>query len=152
VLTGLIIVTLLLPAVKSGKFKCPSFTKLTSAEFVYPDPEQCDKYWTCVKGESKRSLCPDGLVFHPEKENGEEPCDLKHNVPDKCEGRPKMQRAKPGDGHCPRQNGVYGSDDLFECDTYYSCLNGKSSPTKCAQGLHYSDAIGTCVWPRESGR
>ena len=39
-----------------------------------------------------------------------------------------------------------------ECDTYYSCLNGKSSPTKCAPGLHYSDDIGTCVWPRESGR
>merc|ERR1711892_300800 len=153
-LTGLIIVivTLLLPGVEPGKFKCPSFTKLTSDSFVYQDPDQCDKYWTCVKGESKRSLCPDGLVFHPGKEDGEDPCDLKHNVPDKCEGRPKLQRPKPGDGHCPRQNGVYPSADPFECDTYYSCLNGKSSPTKCVQGLHYSDVIGTCVWPRESGR
>ena len=55
-----------------------------------------------------------------------------------------------GDAHCPRQNGVYPKQG--ECDTYYSCLNGKSSPTKCAPGLHYSDEIGTCVWPRESGR
>jgi len=136
----------------TAKFKCPSFTKLTSDSFVYPDPAQCDKYWTCISGESTRSLCPDGLVFHPDKENGEDPCDLRHNVPDKCEGRDQLQRAKPGDGHCPRQNGVYASDDPYECDTYYSCLNGKSSPTKCAQGLHYSDDIGTCVWPRESGR
>eukprot|EP00091_Calanus_sinicus_P012124 TRINITY_DN2753_c0_g1_i4.p1 TRINITY_DN2753_c0_g1~~TRINITY_DN2753_c0_g1_i4.p1 ORF type:complete len:211 (-),score=35.36 TRINITY_DN2753_c0_g1_i4:58-690(-) len=151
-LPGLLLVTLLLPAVEPGKFKCPSFTKLTDDEFVYPDPEQCDKYWTCTRGESKRSLCPDGLVFHPDKADGEDPCDQKANVPDKCKGRPKLQRPKPGDGHCPRQNGVYASDDPFECDTYYSCLNGKSSPTKCAQGLHYSDEIGTCVWPRESGR
>ena len=57
-----------------------------------------------------------------------------------------------GDGNCPRQNGVYASSVPGECDTYYSCLNGKSSPTKCAPGLHYSDDIGTCVWPRESGR
>jgi len=138
--------------VHTAKFKCPSFTKLTSDSFVYPDPAQCDKYWTCISGESTRSLCPDGLVFHPGKEAGEDPCDLRHNVPDKCKGRDQLQRAKPGDGHCPRQNGVYASDDPYECDTYYSCLNGKSSPTKCAQGLHYSDDIGTCVWPRESGR
>ena len=57
-----------------------------------------------------------------------------------------------GDANCPRQNGVYASSVPGECDTYYSCLNGKSSPTKCAPGLHYSDEIGTCVWPRESGR
>jgi len=151
-LHGLLLATLLLPLVEPGKFKCPSFTKLTDDEFVYPDPQQCDKYWTCKRGESKRSLCPDGLVFHPDKGDGEDPCDLKHNVPDKCEGRSELQRAKPGDAHCPRQNGVYASEDPYECDTYYSCLNGKSSPTKCAKGLHYSDQIGTCVWPRESGR
>jgi len=151
-LSWCLIVTLLLPVVEPGKFKCPSFTKLTDDEFVYPDPEQCDKYWTCVRGESKRSLCPDGLVFHPGKAKGEDPCDQRQNVPDKCEGRSGLQRPKPGDAHCPRQNGVYASDDPYECDTYYSCLNGKSSPTKCAVGLHYSDEIGTCVWPRESGR
>jgi len=53
-LSWCLIVTLLLPVVEPGKFKCPSFTKLTDDEFVYPDPEQCDKYWTCVRGESKR--------------------------------------------------------------------------------------------------
>merc|ERR1712013_213640 len=151
-LSWCLLVTLLLPSVEPGKFKCPSFTKLTDDEFVYPDPEQCDKYWTCIRGESKRSLCPDGLVFHPGKAKGEDPCDQRQNVPDKCEGRSQLQRPKPGDAHCPRQNGVYASDDPYECDTYYSCLNGKSSPTKCAVGLHYSDEIGTCVWPRESGR
>ena len=60
------------------------------------DPEQCDKYWTCVKGEPKRSLCPDGLVFHPGKADGEDPCDLKANVPDKCKTRPKQRNPRPG--------------------------------------------------------
>ncbi len=27
---------------------------------------------------------------------GEDPCDLKHNVPDKCKNRPGQQRPKPG--------------------------------------------------------
>ena len=81
----------------------------------------------------------------------------------------RVTQLTAGDAHCPRQNGVYASSVPGECDTYYSCLNGKSSPTKCAPGLHYSDDIGepsrhvtrgrdaqhcagTCVWPRESGR
>ena len=77
--------------------RCPAFTKLTSDPYIFKDPEQCDKYWTCVKGESRRSLCPDGLVFHPEKPDGEDPCDLKANVPDKCKSRPNQQRPKPGE-------------------------------------------------------
>ena len=57
-----------------------------------------------------------------------------------------------GDAHCPRQYGVYPSSIPGECDTYYTCTNGKSAPTKCAEGLHYSDESGICVWARDSGR
>ena len=28
---------------------------------------------------------------------GEDPCDLTHNVPDKCKNRPEQQRPKPGE-------------------------------------------------------
>ena len=49
-----------------------------------------------MKGEPKRSLCPDGLVFHPGKADGEDPCDLKANVPDKCKTRPKQRNPRPG--------------------------------------------------------
>ena len=77
-------------------YRCPAYTKLSEDSFLFPDPEQCDKYWTCTNGNSRRSLCPDGLVFHPDKEEGEDPCDLKHNVPDKCEGRSELQHPKPG--------------------------------------------------------
>ncbi|XP_023320463.1 protein obstructor-E [Eurytemora carolleeae] len=155
VLTGLGFYLSLLTAevfTQEEEFKCPAFTKLTDKIHLFPDPTQCDKYFECRNGLSKRVICQDGLVFHPEKPEGEDPCDLKHNTPDKCKTRPELQRPKPGDSHCPRQNGVYPSEDPFECDVFYSCLNGVGSPTRCAEGLHFSEDIGTCVWARESGR
>ena len=76
--------------------RCPAYTKLAEKDFHFPDPDQCDKFWTCLNGNSRRTLCPDGLVFHPDKEDGEDPCDLRHNVPDKCQGREELQRPKPG--------------------------------------------------------
>ena len=35
---------------------------------------------------------------------------------------------------------------------FYSCLNGVGSPTRCPEGLHYSETEGICVWARDSGR
>ena len=35
---------------------------------------------------------------------------------------------------------------------FYSCLKGVGSPTRCPEGLHYSDKEGICVWARDSGR
>ena len=75
---------------------CPAWTKLTDDTHLFPDSEQCDKYWTCRRGVSSRTVCPDGLAFHPDKGEGEDKCDMIHNIPDKCEGRPGRQRAKPG--------------------------------------------------------
>ena len=49
-----------------------------------------------VTGKASKKLCPDGLVYHPGKGEGEDPCDSIHGVPDKCEGRPERQRPKPG--------------------------------------------------------
>ena len=35
-------------------------------------------------------------MFHPRKQEGEDPCDSVHSVPDKCKGREERQRPKPG--------------------------------------------------------
>ena len=69
--------------VKCSEFSCPEESGL------FPDPEQCDKYWVCSGGQATRTLCPDGLAFHPNKAQGEDPCDMIHNVPDKCVIKPK---------------------------------------------------------------
>ena len=66
-----------------------------------------------------------------------------------------LQKAKsvfPGDAHCPRQSGVYKSEDPGECDVFFTCRLGVGIPTKCSEGLHYSEEVGTCVWARDSGR
>ena len=49
-----------------------------------------------VAGRASRQLCPDGLVYHPSKGEGEDPCDTIHGVPDRCRGREDMQKPKPG--------------------------------------------------------
>merc|ERR1712086_263138 len=112
-LPGLVVVTLLLPVVEPGKFKCPSFTKLTDDEFIYPDPEQCDKYWTCIRGESKRTLCPDGLVFNPSLGKGEEQCDQRQNTPDKCDTYFSCLNGKASSTKCAQ--GLHYSDTIGTC-------------------------------------
>jgi len=120
---------------------------------LFAHPEQCDRYFECRSYRVTRKLCPDGLVFDPSKvETAEDPCDHVQNTEHRCKGKPKRQRPQPGDGYCPRQNGVYPSPDPSECDKFYSCLNGVGSGHKCAEGLHFDEKIGTCVWARESGR
>ena len=120
---------------------------------LFPHPEYCDRYFECREGQLvKRKQCEDGLVFDPDKNPEEDPCDHIHNVKDRCKSRPKLQIPKPGDGYCPRQNGVYPSPDPGECDRFYSCLNGVGSSQQCAEGLHFDPNIGTCVWARESTR
>ena len=86
-----ILVTLLVLTLSSGEFSCPKKSG------IFLDPDQCDKYWVCAGGSASRKLCPDGLVYHPRKPDGEDPCDHVHSVPDKCKSRPKLQRAKPGE-------------------------------------------------------
>ncbi len=120
---------------------------------LFPHPEYCDRYFECREGQLvKRKQCEDGLVFDPDKNPEEDPCDHIHNVKDRCKSRRKLQTPKPGDGYCPRQNGVYPSPDPGECDRFYSCLNGVGSSQQCAEGLHFDPHIGTCVWARESTR
>ena len=110
------------------------------------------KYFECKNYQVERHLCADGLVFDPDKTDAEDPCDHVQNTRHKCEGRPRLQPPQPGDGYCPRQNGVYPSPDPTECDRFYSCLNGVGSSQQCAEGLHFDEKIGTCVWARESNR
>ena len=105
-------------------------------------PEMIGKF-----GETRKTSPPN--LFSTSKNP---PPPFEQNTKHRCKGRPKLQRAKPGDGFCPRQNGVYPSPDPSECHKFYSCLNGVGSPHTCADGLHFDEKLGTCVWARESGR
>ena len=115
-LAGLAVITQLTSA--QIDFECPE------ADGLFAHPEQCDRYFECRNFRVKRKLCADGLVFDPNKVLSEEPCDHQQNTKHKCRGKPKLQPPKPGDRYCPRQNGVFPSPDVTECDKFYSCLNG----------------------------
>jgi len=129
-------------------FKCQP-----GSDGLFAHPEYCDRYLECQNGQLvRKKLCADGLGFDPDKSPEEDPCDHIHNIKDRCRMRPRLQRPQPGDGYCPRQNGVYPSPDQTECDKFYSCLNGVGSLQQCADGLHFDPDIGTCVWARESSR
>lgn len=135
------------PALGQLEFICPG-----GKDGLYAHPTQCDRFFQCVNKKVKRRLCPDGLVFDKSRSEEDDPCNNIHNTKDKCRKRPSLQRPQPGDANCPRQNGVYPSPDITECDKYYSCLEGKGSLQQCAEGLHFEPELGVCVWARESTR
>ena len=129
------------------EFICPG-----GKDGLYPHPTQCDRYFECINKKVKRRLCADGHGFDPDRVDESDPCNQIHNIKGKCKERPDLQRPKPGDANCPRQNGVYPSPDVTICDIFYTCLNGKSSMKQCPEGLHFDPKIGTCVWARDSSR
>ena len=131
-LAGLAVITQLTSA--QIDFECPE------ADGLFAHPEQCDRYFECRNFRVKRKLCADGLVFDPNKVLSEEPCDHQQNTKHKCRGKPKLQPPKPGDRYCPRQNGVFPSPDVTECDKFYSCLNGVGKVqqvTKIAADIYF---------------
>ena len=42
-------------------FNCPE------PDGFFANSQQCDKYYQCTDGVAKEHLCPDGLLFHPER-------------------------------------------------------------------------------------
>jgi hypothetical protein len=146
VAAGLALVLATAKAAEMIDFECPE------PDGLFPHPQQCDRYFECRNGHLTRKLCADGLVFDRSKSAHEDPCDHVQNTKHRCRGKPNLQRAKPGDANCPRQNGVYPSPDKAQCEKFYSCLKGVGSVQHCAAGLHFDTEIGTCVWARESKR
>ena len=59
--------------VRASGFECPEEAG------VFPDPEQCDKYYECVDGLPETKFCPDGLLFDASDPNSEL-CDYPFNV------------------------------------------------------------------------
>lgn len=56
-----------------AQYKCPERTG------YFPDPDQCDLYYECSKGNYEVKLCPDGLVFDDSDPNRER-CDIPANI------------------------------------------------------------------------
>jgi len=136
-LLSLSLVVLLAKASLAQQFKCPNATG------HYPDPIQCDLYYTCTNNVPVAKLCKDGLVFRAENPK-KELCDLPQSV--NCGDRTEFQEPIPSPG-CPRQNGHFKVDAPASCDRYHNCINGVPEVVKCDTGLVYDEDQFGCVWP-----
>ncbi len=109
----------------------------------FPDPEQCDKYYICKKGEAEEILCPEGLLFDNSIPNREK-CVLPHNVD--CGAREFVQDRAPGsDPRCEKANGVFNHDDPRVCNKYLNCDKGVAFEMPCPDPLYFDVEIGGCV-------
>ncbi|CAH1100093.1 unnamed protein product [Psylliodes chrysocephalus] len=131
-------------AVVYAQTRCPQGTGKGTGFF--PDPDQCDIYYVCAKGQFEERLCPDGLVFDDRDPNFER-CEVPANVD--CGDRLALQEAKSSPG-CPRANGFYRHPK--DCTKFHNCVDGKPKELNCPAGLVYDERSSTCVWAANSNR
>jgi len=127
---------------------------------VFPDPNQCDKYWECRGGNLTSHLCPDGLVYDLTTSvasfqvgTGAPPSDgsrCSYPFAIDCTGRPQLQPAQPRD-NCPRQNGYFPVAGT--CDQYWFCGGDKPATVHvCPVTLVFAPDQGRCTWKGEANR
>lgn len=127
------------------EFLCPE-NEITG---TFPDPDECDKYWSCFKNVSTPKYCADGLAFDPALVTQANPCDLLFKVD--CTGRETLGDPL-GTGVCYRQNGVYAHENPDVCDQYYICTDDAASSAMCPPGLHFREDTKMCDWPHAANR
>ncbi|CAL4096163.1 unnamed protein product, partial [Meganyctiphanes norvegica] len=112
----------------------------------YVDPQQCDKYYHCSRGQYTEKLCPDGLIFDDTLGPRIEQCNYNFIV--SCPEGKTQQQAQPSgiNNECPRQNGLFEHEDPTNCKTYYDCVNGVPNTRECHADLHFDEFSGVCDW------
>jgi len=119
----------------------------------FADPEFCDYFWRCQKGEATEMSCEDGHSFDESLAGSVYPCNYNFKVP--CDAEKFLQEPKAGkngtaNSVCERENGIYPDPEL--CDVYFVCKGGVATKTYCAANLHFELTTRECVWPEEANR
>ena len=118
-------------------FLCPE------ANGLFPDPEQCDKYYDCVDGEPLEVFCKDGYMFDDSSNNNKR-CKFPHEVD--CGAREFVQEPDPErDPRCPRANGFFEHDEPEVCDKFLQCSEGRMFEIACGPGLVFDSFFANCV-------
>ncbi|XP_078611411.1 uncharacterized protein LOC144881906 isoform X1 [Branchiostoma floridae x Branchiostoma japonicum] len=145
------------PAAESTKIPETTSPKAFSCDGkdpdLYPDPEDCTKYYECVGGFADpfhRSCAPGGPVFDPKKKY----CDWPENVALPCgQVSADVPNAVEEDavatftceGKAP---GIH--PDPENCDKFYQCVPGHPGPYQrdCPPGgLVFDAELQVCNWP-----
>ncbi|XP_078611413.1 uncharacterized protein LOC144881906 isoform X2 [Branchiostoma floridae x Branchiostoma japonicum] len=144
------------PAAESTKIPETTSPKAFSCDGkdpdLYPDPEDCTKYYECVGGFADpfhRSCAPGGPVFDPKKkycdwpENVALPCGVSADVPNAVEE--DAVATFTCEGKAP---GIH--PDPENCDKFYQCVPGHPGPYQrdCPPGgLVFDAELQVCNWP-----
>ncbi|GFU97803.1 chondroitin proteoglycan 2 [Trichonephila clavipes] len=122
----------------SSDFLCPSRFGL------FPDPENCFRFYHCSHWKPHHKWCPSGLHFNPELQVCDWPyragCgkSLKKTTPDTSQGKEDVTFNQTCDCECcfyPDKN---------DCSRYMLCLNGVLHKGQCAEGLLFDPASNNC--------
>ncbi|XP_043245061.1 protein obstructor-E-like isoform X1 [Amphibalanus amphitrite] len=108
-------------------FNCPE------PDGFFANNEQCDKYFQCTDGVAKEHLCPDGLLFHPER-----PYPCVYPVEASCPRSGRLQDPQATD-ECPRQFTTFRSADGDNCASFTRCVNGRAYQSACSDGLAFDE-------------
>ncbi|XP_037080012.1 protein obstructor-E-like [Pollicipes pollicipes] len=133
----LALLTLSVPALGQESFLCPD-----DLPGFFPHEFSCDKYWSCLAGQSELMTCGNGLAFDDtdptyEREN----CDYLHSVD--CGNRTELE-PPISSPNCPRLYGIFA--DELNCNTFWSCWSGEANRYECPPGLAYDRDQRVCVW------
>ncbi|KAG8189269.1 hypothetical protein JTE90_019029 [Oedothorax gibbosus] len=102
---------------------------------LYPDSDNCSKYYLCLGGIAFDEYCSNGLLFNPRSLT----CDYEDEV--EC-SRMSMDCSTLNNGDVPIKG---------KCGGYMHCVAGVAYEKECPAGLHFGDASGMCEDPCEAG-
>merc|ERR1712055_473084 len=86
---------------QSEEFECEE-------DGLYPDPEDCNKFYNCGHGTAWKQECQEGLVFNPNKGQ----CDFPDNY--HCEGKPDPEPETDFEDYGCYKNPIPQKVDLLE--------------------------------------
>ncbi|XP_023242388.1 LOW QUALITY PROTEIN: uncharacterized protein LOC111640596 [Centruroides sculpturatus] len=114
-----------------NKFICPESSGL------FPDTNDCNRFYHCSHGIPHHKWCPENLHFNPSL--------LICDWPKDAGCGDVVPKPKPP----PKVNGTCDCDCCFypvpnDCTAYYLCLNFTKYKMHCGKGLHFNPMIENC--------
>ncbi|RUS75839.1 hypothetical protein EGW08_016397 [Elysia chlorotica] len=149
----------------AAKNRCPQGPN--APHFLYADPDDCTKFFSCSNGVNILMFCPSDLRFsdvyqvcvHPGSEF--DTCGKTPASPTPSPGSSSSPAPQPGPSSSPAPNPYAAKNrcpqgpnaphflyaDPDDCTKFFSCSNGVNILMFCPSDLRFSDVYQVCVHP-----
>ncbi|XP_060518419.1 mucin-2-like [Cylas formicarius] len=98
----------------------------------FPDPDDCNKFYECLNGQSSHRSCPSGQVWDPEIIG----CSFNQDV--NCTSLLKRSPECASDG-------ISYFPDFENCSRFYECINGKVYHFVCIKDFNWDSENSRCL-------